>query len=281
MKELKTKSPLGGAINLKELKDPTTGKELAPDASGYITPDYSPEGTRASLASHNLMPVDKVEVTDPITGVKSIITVDRTGTTENKLIMALANPDLKRDTKDHFLSMYLWERGKENASMLVDLMRYKGEHTKESRAFQSQMRFDFEMFVKLFIEQMRAMARDVANEFAITDIKSFCDEYLKQAEELRKNNQEVDLSAMLENMGIYDTLFRSDKIHLLTMVRNWTEAERIESAINNVTEGRQRKQGYGIYINREGRPYSIYENEKVDEIVKEDYERMEELKKDE
>lgn len=266
------KSPIGGSITSVVTRDPITGKSIHVEMEEMA--DYSPEKVKADLAKYGVEAVKEVEVVDPITQKRSIVTIDRTGTHEGKLILALADPKLSRDQKDFVLSMYLFERGKENASMLVDLMRYKGEHTKETRAFTSQMRFDFEMFIKLFVEQMRAVSRDISKIYGIENLTTFCLDYLKVLEDARKNNQEPDLGKFLPED-------KADRVAILTMIRNFTEAEQFESRMGKITESRMKEKGFGIYINAQGRPYSIFTDDKVDEIVKADQDRIKDLKESE
>ena len=64
------------------------------------------------------------------------------------------------------------------------------------------------------------------------------------------------------------------------MVRNWTEAERFEDSIRKVAQGRDRLHGYGIYIGLDRKPYSIFEEDGIDEVIKKDYERIKELEED-
>ena len=238
--------------------------------------DYSPEKVIDELSKMGLEAVKEVEVVNPVTKEKSLITIDRRGTHEDKLaIMAgkYTQGLITKDQMDATLSLYLFERGKENTSMLVDLYRYKGAHTKETRAFTSQMRFDFEMFIKMFIEQMRSVSKDIANTYGIHDIKLFCKNYLKVLEDARKENTKPDFKKFYPDD-------EADCAHIRTMIRNWTEADRFEEMVAKVTEGRQREKGYGIYIDAQGKPYSIFDDQKVDEVVKRDIERLKELAKE-
>ena len=279
--KIQKKEILGGEIRKVHVKT-DTGKDVV---EFEPSPDYSPEKIKEDLSKYGLQAVENVEVVNPVTGVKSIVTIDRTGTHEGKLAIAMTDKSLSREQKDSVLSMYLWERGKESASMLVDLMRYKGAHTKETRAFMSQTRFDFEMFVKLFIEQMRAVARDIAKEYNIEKISDYCKDYFEAVGGFK----ECDYCASKAGSPILcsDCLDRRTKIDkvdtkdlwLKTMVRNWTEADRFEESVKKVTENRERQKGFGIYIDAQGKPYSIFEDEKVDDVVKRDIERLKDLEK--
>lgn len=235
--------------------------------------DYSPENTLKVLKEYDLLPTQDIEIENPITHKKSIITINREGTHEEKLITALANPNMTRDQKDGILSMYLFERGKENASFMAELFRYKGTHTKETRAFISQMRFDFEMFIGMQVQQMRAIAKDiyaaVMNEGTIQEYANNCVKYLK-------DNQGKTVNDFLD-IDLPDITLATYKGLLIIAIRNWTEAQAFEEKMNKITESREKGMGKGIYLDLEGKPYSIYQDEEVDEIVKKDINRINEL----
>ena len=112
------------------------GKKLKP----LEQKKYDPQG---EIEKFGLKPVETFTYIDPVTGEKKTFTIDRRGTTDQKAGLILMDPDATREQKDSVISMYLFEKGKEGASMLMDLWAYRGQHTKESRAFQSTMRFDF------------------------------------------------------------------------------------------------------------------------------------------
>lgn len=211
-----------------------------------------------------------------MTGKKSLITLDRTGHTEQKLIVALANPDLSREKKDHALSMYLWERGAENSSLLVDLMRYKGEHTKESRVFQSRMRFDFESFVAIFISHLVGQAERLGKTLGIDirEEKSAFENWLHLPNNTEKeytylnyyqsNASEIDLDRVaLIEMAMYDL----------------DQADSLRKSVDRITQARMARQGGGIYVDRNGRPFNANDPD-IEEIVKKDRELQQEAEQD-
>src|SRR5579872_6170545 len=61
------------------------------------TPEQAVENTKAELKKYGVEPVHDITITDPFTGKQQIVSLDRTGTTEQKLIVALADPNLTRD----------------------------------------------------------------------------------------------------------------------------------------------------------------------------------------
>ena len=124
--------------------------------------------------------------------------------------------------------------------MVVDIMRYQGQNTKETRAFKSQMRFDYEMFVNAMTILFRDIARGIRKDIA--------------------------------DMQPYETTFE----HMAT--RFDQGAELIVKTVQRITENRLREKGYGIYVDKDGKVYSIFEDEnelknKVEEDIKFMYEQ--------
>jgi len=189
---------------------------------------------KETLEEFNLPAVDQVEVTNQFTGKTSIVTIDRTGTTEEKVIRALANSETPQEQKDAAISMYLFERGKENASFLADLYTFKGKHTKETRKFKTEVRFDLTM---------------MANALAV-----FLDDTSTQIEEDLANDMDRALSHFAE--------------------RCKSMSKTLVDLINKTTEDRMRETGYGIYVSKEGKPYSVFDDD-FDKAVARDKEFQE------
>jgi hypothetical protein len=267
-KEIKKKSKLGEEIN------------IAPTWNGYVSPKYHPDDVKETLKELDLKSIEQVEIENPITHQKSIVTIDREGTHDSKLIKALADKKMNRDQKDSVLAAYLFERGKESASFLAEIFRSKGQHTKETRAFTSQMRFDFEMFISLYSEQMKAIARDIAETYSIPDIQRFIDVYMETLKKTKNRGDALDEAINKTVPEWAGFIRRQDGLNLKIMIRNWTEAERVEEKVKAVSIARQKEKGYGIYIDSEGRPYSIFQDEAVDDIVKADIKRIKDLEND-
>jgi len=253
-KEIATRSPLGTATVLE-------GE----------TADYSPKVIKKSLKENKVAAIENVKVVNPVTGKKAVVTIERDGTPDSKLVMALADKKMNRDQKDNVLSLYLFERGKENASFLMDLMRYKGSHTKETQAFKSQVRFDFEMFVGLFTKHLDQVAKDIFKELEIIDYRAFLEGYVKYLKEAKEEGNMRDFGATEGfRWGITEATLA------VLAVRNIEEADQLREAVKKVTENRMKDKGYGIYISKDGRSYSVIDDD-VDEVVKKDRERINEL----
>jgi hypothetical protein len=198
--------------------------------------------------------------------------VDRAGYTEQKLSTVLANPDIPRDRKDFEISMYLYQRGAPNTSMLVDLMRYKGLHTKDTQVFKSQIRFDFEQFVDSFTGYLSEMSRLIGATFDV-DIEHEMNEYKKWLE--LPNNKGKKLT--YKN---FHPTFKKEYITLIEMaIRAREESEVLKKNVRNMAEARMRDKGKGIYISAEGIPYTM-EDPQMDEAVKKDRESTAEAEKE-
>lgn len=248
------------------------------------TPEETVANTKAELEKYGVPAVHDITITDPFSGEKRIVSLDRTGTTEQKLIVALADPNLTRDRKDHMLSMYMWERGKESASFFVDLIRSRGEHTKETRAFKSQMRFDFELFVSQFSKYIREQSRliGVTLEVDIFKERSAYQDWLKEKRDREKENDDAPKDYTYLDYSIFNYGDKPTRafVALIEMaILSLEEGERLVAQVANITKAREREKGKGIYVDRNGKIFS-YDDPDIDEAVKADREREEELKKE-
>jgi hypothetical protein len=231
-----------------------------------IDPEEVMSKTLALLEQYGLPVSEKLAITNPITGKKAIVTQRRDGYSEEGLAVALLDPKKTRDQKDFELSMYLWGRGSESSSMIVDLMRYKGEHTKETRVFKSQMRIDFETFVNMFVDHLEHQALTTASILDI-DLKKEVIGYRaylampnNKGEELTYHDYKGGGSKnRVEHALISQAIFQLD------------EAERLAQAIKNITIAREREKGKGIYVGPTGKAYTI-DDPQFDDAVREDRE---------
>lgn len=215
---------------------------------------------------------------DPFSGEKQLITLDRTGHTEQKLIVALANPDLSRDQKDHALSMYLYERGAQNTSMIVDLMRYKGKHTKESRVFQSRMRLDFDTFVRSFCSYLELQAAHVERTIGVNIDKERAEfeEWLKLPNNQGKGYGYKDFADTQR-----PATWSLERIALIEMaLYAKDEAVALKKGVDDIVKAREAMKGGGVYIDKMGRPYSVNDPHLAD-IIKAEQEAEAEANSDE
>lgn len=259
--------------------------ELTTD--GLMAPSKTPEErnaeTKAQLDKYGLKPVSKVEVEDPLTGEKRIVSLDRTGTTEAKLITTLADPELSRDRKDFAVSMYLFERGKESASFITDLVRYKGAHTRETRVFKSQMRFDFEALVDMLAGHMKDQALRVGPIFGI-DFIVVLGEYkawLELDENKGKGRNVKDWlhvwlgkghEANQRAFGTYEAAILSQAFH------DYEFADALIERRRKITAAREAEKGKGIYLDASGKPY-LHDDPELDEALARDRELTKEAQK--
>lgn len=243
------------------------------------TPEELSDATKAELSKYGLEAISKIQMRDPVSGETRMIAIDRAGYNEQRLMMTLADPEKTRDQKDFAVSMYLYERGKESTSMVVDLMRYKGQHTKETRAFTSQIRFDFEMFVATFTKYLENQSRLLAITLDL-DIR----------EEREKFRSWLSLENNKGQGYTYLDFWRSDgepvsseaksRMALIEMaIMSLDEAERLSDVVHRIARARQQEKGYGIYIDKRGKPYTVNDPE-IEEIVKADRESTKNSQKD-
>lgn len=184
----------------------------------------------------------EVTVINPITKKETAITIDRRGSSDEQLGMILSSPDASKEQKDVAITNYLFERGLESASFLGEMFRTKGAFTKESHQFKSQMRFDYEQFVSMFILFLQDVSRGI-----------------------RKDLEE----------GGYT---HDEKTFTHIADRFESAADLVSDRVKKITEDRMRDAGFGIYIDKKGKIYSIFDKE-FDEKIEEDKQKLEELKK--
>lgn len=206
-------------------------------------PEYI--GTKKDAKLHEKIQAIKTPDEEKITittnsGEKKEIVLCRKGTTERALGELLLDKNTDTDKKNAMLASYLFEKGKESASFIADLMVYKGSHTKETRAFKTQMRFDFEAFANMMVLGMHDISKGINKD-------------MEDSKELKE---------VVQNM--------SDRFNSL--------ANTISNRVNAIKESRMRDKGYGIYINGQGKAYSIFDDKVFEEIDRERKEWEEEHK---
>ncbi len=217
--------------------------------------------TSAVLEKYSLTSTETFEAINPVTKEKKTVTLRRDGMPESEFLAVMENPKKTREEKDFALSMFLWGRGAESASMMVDLMRYKGAHTKETRVFKSQIRFDFEQLVELLAENLRARAFRIGRSLDI-DVQK---EYLLFLRWIALPNnkgkghtykdfskKEPVISALIE-----DAIYSLD------------EADRLMKAREGIRKAREAEKGGGIYVSTRGQVYSVNDKD-VGAIIESD-----------
>lgn len=259
-KEIEKKGILpDSAMPIQEGVKDDKGGELKP----AVIKRYDAAG---EIKKFGLSQIEVVEYEDPFSGTIKKIMIDRRGTTDEKLAIALLDPEVTREQKDTVLSMYLFEKGKQGASMLMDLWQYKGAHTKESRQFQSTMRFDFELFLNAFQMFMRdsydLIWKNLPLEVVEVEVK---EEGEKVKKEIVQTTREVTANEIAVVLGEYA------RYHGMT-------ASLIGNRIRAEVQKREKAKGKGIYIGMDNKPYSIFEDGDIIEVIKKDKDLADEEK---
>lgn len=212
------------------------------------------------LKKYGLMAVEQVEIENPITHEKKMITIRRDGTNIAVLLEALANPKLTREQKDVALSMYLFERGKDQSSFLLDLFQYKGAHTKRTLHFQSQVRHDVDIMVQTFVLFMKDASERIFSglHIELQDV---------EGKKIAKVPQNIELLDIVRTLG--DLAFYFSQTADLMSLRMREEIDR-----------REHEQGKGIYVDIKDKEYSIYRDSDVVDAVKRDQKQILEDKKE-
>jgi hypothetical protein len=220
----------------KEIAKKSTPVEII--LGGEINVGEDDENYKKLKALGN-MKDEKITVTDKMSGKSKEMVLVRSGTKDRDVAMTLLDADMPRERKDAIIAQYLFERGKEQGSFLMELFLSKGTHTKETRMFKKQMRFDFEQFTEMFVLALHNMARIVRE--GIDGVRS--------AKEILR-----DLSDRFESC-----------------------ANTIVERTTAIAQQRMAEKGFGTFVDKNGKVYSIFDKE-VDEIIKKEREEAEELR---
>jgi hypothetical protein len=258
-KKIVKKDPLGGRMRTPKPKD--GGK--APQ-SAHVKYD-----AKKAIKKHGLVPVESIKVENPVTGETKWVTLRRDGTHDAKLIETLADPKMSREQKDAVMSMYLFERGKESASMLMDLWAYKGEHTKQSTVFKNQVRRDVDIMVETFSLFMRDAADRILHglQFEVRKVKEDGKEK-EVLHRLAKNLPAIEIDNLITVMGDLAFYFKQT-------------ADLIALRMRDETDRREKEKGKGIYVDIKGGVYSVYEDGDIVQRVEHDMEKIKEEHTDE
>lgn len=218
------------------------------------------------LAQKDIKTVDEqtIEIMNPLTRNKATITINREGTTEQRLAAILLHPDATVDEKDLFLSNYLLEKGLDSASFLAELYRSKGAFTKESRLFKTQMRFDYESFVNMFTIFLDTTADSIIKNLTLVEPADLYEKVVSLISNKKCDSIREAIIVFLKQKDI-----QSPNIALLEMaVRYRDQAETLRSTTRKITEERAREKGYGIYIGTNGKIYSIFDKDIEEQMLK-------------
>lgn len=234
------------------------------------TPEEAAADTKKQLATFGIKSKETFIVRNPVTGKEAKVELSRAGTQESDLIVALADPNVTREQKDFALSMYLWGRGAESSSMMVDLIQYKGTHSKETRVFKSQIRFDFEALITSLVDHFEIQAKNTFANLGY-DPEGFIEEF-KKFLEASNDSKDKTVFDYLKTMYEYDgRLLRLEAVMLSQAVFQLDEATKLSKARANIALAREREKGGGIYVDRAGRAYDATMPE-VNDIIKRDQE---------
>lgn len=170
-------------------------------------------------------------------------------------------------------------------------MRYKGIHTKETRVFKSQMRFDFEKFAEqfcLYLEEQVKLA-DSTLGISVEDERR---EFLKFVQERNEIVKKVEGKSQTytyfdyflykypkspDNVGF--NIGRMWSLQIMSAIQAYETAQIIRAHIRRIAEAREQEKGKGIYISSAGRPY-LHDDPAIDDAIKADRELTAEAKKD-
>lgn len=234
-KHLRKQDILGGRIKVPKAKD-----------GGPNAFTHRKYNAKADIEKYGLVPVEQINIKNPITGEKKTVTLRRDGTNEARLAEVMADPRLTRERKDTEVAMYLFERGKESASFLMDIIQYKGQHAKETRVFKDQVRRDIDIFTDIFVMFMRDVSDRITKGLQLEIVTHEGKQVVMNEFYARTGRQPefLDLFELLSDLALY---FKQTSD--LMAIRMTEETER-----------REKEKGRGIYVDVKGGVYNIYQD---------------------
>lgn len=209
--------------------------------------DYKSEIQKYEATGQPLM--ETLTITDPVSKKVATYELDRGGTRDQKLAMILADPSADEQRKLGMLSLYLFERGKESASFITDLMLYKGTNTQESRKFQSRMNYDWTFFVGMFanflFEQATTIIDAILPGEEVIAVEKEALAYLKKEAEKYEAKERKERPTLKE-WAMTKTIFGAtprDIMFLEMAVRSASQAHSMKEEIQNLAEQREAAMG--------------------------------------
>jgi hypothetical protein len=223
----------------------------------------------------------KETLKNAMTGREVSVVMNRQGTTEKQLGLILNSTKHTKDQKDSALANYLYERGLESSSFLADLFRSKGAHTKETRVFKTQVRFDLERMIQMVVTFYRDTAKTmfIVMKEHIMDyaIPNTVELFYKDLLKYYKVNEGSNMESYFKSHGV-NFLTPSDISIFALILQYYSEADLLEENNIRITEARMREKGYGVYVDKHGKAYSIFD-EDIEKIIREEKEEIEKVVK--
>jgi len=164
------------------------------------------------------------------------------------------------------VSLYLFEKGKESSSFMLDLMASKGQFMQKAHIFQTNMRFDFTMFVGMFSNFLLTTAQSIVEIILpgcdVIDLESRAMQFIKDNKnvtyEVDGKSQKMGLREFLRSESINYNIGTSEYAMVEMAVRFVSEAQTLNEGIQRMAQEREQANGKGILIGKDGKPYNLY-----------------------
>lgn len=206
-----------------------------------------PENERVELVHFTIMPKNRA------TGIVKEVVIDRRGIDDNKLAMILSNSELSDEQKNSQLSLYLFEKGKESSSFLVDLFASKGKFFKGAHEFKSQIRFDFTVFMNTFCEYLEEKSQSMIDVLLPSENAV---ELEKKAFDFLKEHEGTKLSEFVRTVTNGDAMSAATDLIRRALVeqtiRDISEAQLIRKRIAELAKNREAEKGKGVHLSPDG-----------------------------
>lgn len=162
----------------------------------------------------------------------------------NNSIKKIIADSKSKDQTDAILANYLWEQGMEDASMMAELFRYKGQHSKETRIFKAQVRFDLDMFIDTISLLLSDTSNFINNSLEKKNkekeiLKGIADRFAEIAKRLINEKEAVEYSRERE-MGKGIFIEAGGKV--ITEQELKGHAKEFYDLVNKITEERETRE---------------------------------------
>jgi hypothetical protein len=247
------------------------------DEQGKEIPD-DPQYTKLKELSKEVkIPPTEVEIENPVTHKKALVTLEFDGTTDKKLGAIMLSPDATEDQRMALVNSWLWEHGRENSSLLGELFMYKGQHTRETRAFKTQTTETVEHVNAVNVELYRGIATNlwalVADSFkgqesasSLQKFKQDLTNFYRQCRQ-EKKPEHANLRWFLRTKYPHLEIEKAD-IYILQIAVSLLEgSEKMDQELTRLRDARLKAIGWGMYIDKQNKIHNIYDDD-IEEVVK-------------
>lgn len=259
-------------------------KIIIRDEKGNKVPDDPNYTKLKELSKEVKIPPTEVEIENPITHQKALVKLEFDGTTDKKLGAIMLSPDATEEQRMALVNSWLWEHGRENSSLLGELFMYKGQHTRETRAFKAQTTETVERANAVHVELYRMIAENLwalftnfvpRKNFSL-NLQNFEIELSNFYAECRKKKhpERANLVSFFSTKYPNLKIDKADIYALQIAISLWQGSEKLNQELTQLRDARLKAMGWGIYIDKQNKIHNIFDKD-IEEVVKKEKQEVE------